>query len=994
VRVWREQLSGAGYRVKTARLGLAAMLIVAGPLGFTRVLSQGLVPLDDSTGDPLLPAGISRDTVEVSGQYAYLWSLPDGTQVIQYQGSFELRNGARRLTAEGAVVWMSRATWQGRPYYHYDVFLWREARLIESGGTTTSGPALYVTFNSYEPAEARADATTGASSAETDLYREATKVREAVAQAIPPTTQPSEMRVIPVGQEPQAAQPRVRPQVFYRGDKQTINEKEGIATAIGNVYLSQGTVNSAEFVEVRADAAVIFLSSAQAQPSAAGAEQRRDARSRAPGGEAGATAEAGALPGPGSISDQFGRAISGAYLEGNVVLTRGEQMIRSPQLYYDLENDRALILDAVMRTVVPDRNVPIYVRAREIRQLSSTEYVADKAKISMSEFHTPHVYVGADKVVLVDRTPRLEGARSTGPLAGEYTAYHTPLNVAGVPVFYWPYSKGNFQQTENLLRAARFGWDGTFGGIFQTKWYLFNLLGLRTPEGWDSALRLDYFTDRGPGIGVDFNYNTDNYYGLFRGYYLHDRGRDELGAFNSIEPPNENRGRLTWRHRHYLPDNWELTLEVSYLSDANFLHQYFPHEFYTDKPQETLVYLKKQRDNWAFTLLGQFRINDFQTETESLPDAAFHLIGEPLGEFASIFSENRIGAVRFMPDDRRLFDTDRADNTSRSPLTFRALTRDEIDVPLKLGPVNVVPFATGRLADWNHSPFGGNQGQVFGNVGARAGTQFWRLFEDIQSRLLDINGVRHIIKPEVTGWLGASNVDSTDLYPFDRPLGERIESVDGTSGASVAVRQRWQTKRGGPGKWRIVDWITLDIEAAFFNDSPEYQTPIGHMFTDRPESSVARNHVAADFSYRISDTTAIYSDANWDLNKGELAKFDVSYAVERTPRLSYFIGYRKIAAEDANLLGIGGNYRIDSKYTVAVREYFDLERGDTETFDVTIIRRFPRWYGALTLSLDNIEDNVGLSVSVWPEGVPEAAIGSRKYTGLAPSTGINAQEKP
>ncbi|HOW17558.1 MAG TPA: hypothetical protein PLC79_00865, partial [Phycisphaerae bacterium] len=234
--------------MKTARLGLAAMLIVAGPLGFTRSLSQGLVPLDDSPGEPLLPAGISRDTVEVSGQYAYLWSLPDGTQVIQYQGSFELRNGARRLTAQGAVIWMSRAIWQGRPYYHYDVFLWREARLIESGGTTTSGPALFVTFNSYEPAEVGADATTGASSAETDLYREATRVREAVARVIPPTTQPGEMRVIPVGQEAQAAEPKVRPQVFYRGDKQTINEKEGIATAIGNVYLSQGTVNSADFV--------------------------------------------------------------------------------------------------------------------------------------------------------------------------------------------------------------------------------------------------------------------------------------------------------------------------------------------------------------------------------------------------------------------------------------------------------------------------------------------------------------------------------------------------------------------------------------------------------------------------------------------------------------------------------------------------------------------------------------------------------------------------
>jgi hypothetical protein len=971
------------------------MLIALASFAAPHADGQPLVPLGQNSGEPLLPSGISRDTVELSGQYAYLWSQPDGTQVIQYQGNFELLNGARRMTAQGAVIWMSRATWQGRPYFHYEVFLWREAKLIESAGTTTTGPALFVTFNSYEPPEVRADATTGASSAQTELYAEANKVREVVAKATPVSTQPSELRVIPVGQEAQAVQPKVRPLVTYRGEKQTISEKEGIATAIGNVYLSQGALNSAEFLEIRADAAVIFLAKPEAQPPA---EERattgKAARPPAPAeGEASPAPPAGPLATPGPLGDQFGRAVSGAYLEGNVLLTRGEQMIRAPQLYYDFENDRALILDAVMRTTVPDRSLPIYVRAKEIRQLSSTEYVADKAKISTSEFYTPAVYVEAGKVVLVDRTPRMENLRSTGPLAGEYTAYNTTLNVEGVPVFYWPYSQGNFQQTENLLRAARFGYDSTFGAAFQTKWYLFNLLGLQTPEGWDSALRLDYFTKRGPGVGVDFDYNTENYYGMFRGYYINDHGKDELGPYNSGYPPNDNRGRITWRHRQYLPQDWELTLEVGYLSDPNFLHQYFEHEFYTDKPEETLIYLKKQRDNWAFTLLNQYRIDNFLTQTESLPDAAFHLIGEPLGEFASVFSENRVGAVRYLPDRRRLYSEGRADNTSRSPLTFRALTRDEIDVPLKLGAVNVVPFATGRLADWCHSPFDGNKGQAFGNIGARAGTQFWRLFEDVRSRLLDLYGIRHIIKPEFTGWVGGSNVDSFELYPFDRPLDESIEGVNGFSGASVAVRQRWQTKRGGPGQWRVVDWITLDVQAAFFGDVPDYQTPIGHMFTDRPESSVARNHVTADFSYRISDTTAILSDANWDLNKGEMAKFDLSYAVERTPRLAYFVGYRKITAEDSNLLGIGANYQLNTKHTVAVREYFDLERGETETFDVTIIRRFPRWYGALTLNLNNVEENVGMSVSVWPEGVPEAAIGSAKYTGLATSTGINAQQK-
>ena len=170
------------------------------------------------------------------------------------------------------------------------------------------------------------------------------------------------------------------------------------------------------------------------------------------------------------------------------------------------------------------------------------------------------------------------------------------------------------------------------------------------PDGWDSALRLDYFSERGPGIGVDFDYETENYFGLFRGYYINDQGDDDLGPLFSGPPEHDNRGRVTWRHRQYLPKDWELSLEVDYLSDPTFLWEFFPSQWF-DEPHDTAVYLKKQRDNWAFTLLGQWRINDFITQTEHLPDAAFHLIGEPLGEFASLFSETHVGAVRFRPAD-------------------------------------------------------------------------------------------------------------------------------------------------------------------------------------------------------------------------------------------------------------------------------------------------------------------------------------------------------
>jgi hypothetical protein len=58
---------------------------------------------------------------------------------------------------------------------------------------------------------------------------------------------------------------------------------------------------------------------------------------------------------------------------------------------------------------------------------------------------------------------------------------------------------------------------------------------------------------------------------------------------------------------------------------------------------------------------------------------------------------------------------------------------------------------------------------------------------------------------------------------------------------------------------------------------------------------------------------------------------------------------------------------------------------------VALIRRFPRWFGAVSFALDEAEDDFGVSLSVWPEGLPEAALGSRRFTGLASSTRLQGE---
>ena len=73
---------------------------------------------------------------------------------------------------------------------------------------------------------------------------------------------------------------------------------------------------------------------------------------------------------------------TGVYLEGHVLVRQGERTIRAQRVYYDFRHERALILDGVLRTIERQRRVPLYLRAREIRQLSEKEFLAKKATLT------------------------------------------------------------------------------------------------------------------------------------------------------------------------------------------------------------------------------------------------------------------------------------------------------------------------------------------------------------------------------------------------------------------------------------------------------------------------------------------------------------------------------------------------------------------------------------------------------------------------------------
>jgi hypothetical protein len=537
------------------------------------------------------------------------------------------------------------------------------------------------------------------------------------------------------------------------------------------------------------------------------------------------------------------------------------------------------------------------------------------------------------------------------------------VRVRGLPVTYWPRVTGDMQESETALRTVRIESRSNRGTGVVSQWHLVKLLGLeRPPEGFDLYLNADGWSERGPALGVEGEYQREDFYGEIESYYIRDSGKDSVGG-DDVEAASEDRGRLLWRHRHYLPQDWELTLEYSKITDRNFLNEFYETEDETEKRQETLLYLKKQQREQAFTLLATLRSNDWQTLTDYYPQLGYNIIGHSLwDDRLTYFQDSELSVARYRPDE------DLQVRGSHSELV--ADTIHEIDIPLKLGPVNLVPFGEVRLSYFSEvADRSGSEDRFAGRFGGRAAAHAWRVYENVESAFWDLHGLRHIHVFDAGAYAAANNLRSIELIPFDvAEMGTPVvQGVDEVGVVDVGWRQRFQTKRGPEDRRQVVDWLVLDLEAVFYN---QRQTP-----ELAPDGRKANNRIDFAADWRVTDSVTVWQDTNFHLNDGTLDVFAVGTTVTHTPRLSYTVGHRYIPDGDSAQTLFGFNYRINRKWQVLVREYYDFDRGENAQTDFILARRLHRWLMRVRVQLDPGEDESFVGLEFLPMGASEIEIG-------------------
>jgi hypothetical protein len=457
------------------------------------------------------------------------------------------------------------------------------------------------------------------------------------------------------------------------------------------------------------------------------------------------------------------------------------------------------------------------------------------------------------------------------------------------------------------------------------------------------------------------------------------------------------------QHRHFLPYNWQFTTEVSYASDERFIESYYRGEFDAGKKQETLVHLKRLEDNWAISILGKGRINDFSDELEETPSVEFHWTGQSLfDDMFTLYSDTQVSRMR-----QRIGD-DHTTVIDQHGYLF-ASHRTELDLPVRVNTFKVVPFVAGTFGYDDRSGFtrtlvdGSSSGSFgedriwIGEAGVRAGTEFWKVYPSVKSRLWDLNQLRHIIRPQATAV----------LYEENAFVAEQRDTLN------FGISQRLQTKRGPVGKERTVDWMRLDVDFTWVNNSDSatgagpdkfiWNQPmvplrvlsapdifngdfISGLGLERFEMfGPRRNYIGADYIWRLSDTAAVLSDMHYDTQTAAVQQFDVGVSRLCWPNLGYYIGSRYLRRVEvldekgSNAFIFAATYEIDPRYTIIFAQQFDFDYGANMRSDISLIRRYHRLFYGVTYSADRSLDRQAIVFSIWPQGVPEMAIGPRRY---------------
>jgi LPS-assembly protein len=530
--------------------------------------------------------------------------------------------------------------------------------------------------------------------------------------------------------------------------------------------------------------------------------------------------------------------------------------------------------------------------------------------------------------------------------------------VGKVPVFWWPY----------LYQSLNEAFSFSISPAYLSSWGPSLLTQVTFPitEDIRGRFRLDYRGRRGVAVGLD---STADYFNdsqaRLKTYYIQDQNPN----LNETNIPRKD--VPTGRYRVSLADTTNFTDDIyglanlTKLSDQYVMQDFFQGEFRIDPVPDNVLAVTKTDPFYTLTAIERFQANQFFTTTERQPEVVLDikrhgLFGGPIfyeGEtgFANLRLQfpQGLGFENYGTDRLDTFHQLTFPNTYFGWLsivprvgyrgTYYGKTWD-LDSTTFIPPSNpLVPnFILPPPTLANPVKFDGDTFRSVFDTGAEASFKMSRTWENVQSRAFGLDGLMHVIQPftnfsyvkedgpNPTSILALDRFQpSTQLPAIDFPQFTTIDTIDDWTIWRVGVRNKLETRRDD----RTITWFELDtyVDVNFNNpfDRTDYSNLFNNIrFQPLPWVSFSINSQLPAFDQGFTEVDTV-------ANVQPMANLQLTVAHRYLNGNPFF--------QDSSLFVVGGYYRIDDNWGVAVQEQYEGATGILEQQRYSIYRDLSSW---------------------------------------------------
>ena len=607
---------------------------------------------------------------------------------------------------------------------------------------------------------------------------------------------------------------------------------------------------------------------------------------------------------------------------------------------------------AVQASLFKTTQMPYSIVGQRLAGVSNKVETATNAIISTDDYQKPIFTIHA-KTITIAPMDYIEARQAT-------------VYIGKTPIFYYPYYHKSLKKHPNNWEFVP-GYRTIFGPYLYSayNWYGNGLL--------DGTIHADERERRGQAGGPDFALHLGEWgEAAFRYYYAHDQDPQADG----IPAPHlgENRQRGQFFYEDYAVSNFSAKVVANYQSDPLVIRDFYINEYNKNVEPASFAEANKLWHNWVLDGTFQPRLVNFFETVERLPDLKLTGLRQELGN-TPIYYESETSAGYF----------ERAFSETNVPVPYtnysllpsglgysvfegtmggypnypaaRADTFHQFILPHTFfGWLNVAPRIGGRAtyySDVEGTQIHTNeQGRGIFNTGVDVSVKASRVYPDVESDLLDVHKLRHIMEPELDYVYiptASSHVPLFDyqapslaLQPIDFPDYNSIDSIQRENVLRLMLRNKLQSKRRD-GIEDLVNW-------ALYTDW-NLNPGTNRAFTDlysvmdlRPRSWITFNSTTVydlpDHRWReaiervfIQPSTALSLSASY------------YYLMNNDPELQAFRGQ---SLPGHNLIDLSLYYRFNENWGAHIAERFEAQNGTMQQQIYSLYRDLRSWTAALT----------------------------------------------